>query len=127
MQLKTLVVVLALFAVLSLASVVKLNKENFDAIVLDNTKNVFVKFFAPWCGHCVRMAPVWEELAKAHAGSQDVVIAELDADQHGEVSGKYGVRGFPTIKLFTKGDKTGKPYQGSRDIAGFEAFLKANQ
>ncbi len=110
-------------ALLVNAEVVKLTADNFDSIVLDPSKDVFVKFFAPWCGHCVRMAPAWEELSKANTGA---VIAELDADQHGAVSQKFGVRGFPTIKLFTKADKNGKAYQGARDVKSLTDYLKAN-
>ncbi len=121
-----------LFAVLAIlvcaavvsAEVVKLTADNFDTIVNDNSKSVLVKFFAPWCGHCVRMQPAYEELSK-QVGA-DVVIAELDATQHQAVSSKHGVRGFPTIKLFTKTDKAGKPYQGARDAAAMKAFIEAN-
>ena len=110
-------------AVIVAASVVTLTADNFESIVMDASKDVFVKFYAPWCGHCVRMQPAWEELAKANTGA---VIAELDATQHQAVSQKFGVRGFPTLKLFTKADKSGKPYQGGRDFNALSDFVKAN-
>lgn len=115
--------VVALLVLICTASVVKLTPENYDAVVNDPTKDVFVKFFAPWCGHCVRMAPAWEELA-SKAG--DVVIAECDASAHSELAQKNGIRGFPTIKLFSKTNKAGINYQGARDVPAFENFLKAN-
>ena len=120
-----LVAAVAVFvaAVMVAASVVTLTTDNFDSIVLDATKDVFVKFYAPWCGHCVRMQPAWEELAKANTGA---VIAELDADKYGAVSQKFGVRGFPTIKLFTKADKSGKDFKGARDFKSLADFVKAN-
>lgn len=37
--------------------------KSFDEIVRDPTKDVFVEFYAPWCGHCKKFTPVWEELA----------------------------------------------------------------
>lgn len=122
---RALLIVVGLLATVALASVVKLDNSNFDAIVLDANKHVFVKFFAPWCGHCTRMAPAWEELAKAET-KEDVVIAELDADANRDAAQRHGIRGFPTIKLFTKTDKAGKAYQGARDGPSLTAFLKAN-
>jgi protein disulfide-isomerase-like protein len=119
-----LIAFLALVAVCT-AAVVKLTPENFDAVVNDESKHVFVKFFAPWCGHCVRMAPAWEELASSNTNS-DVVIAELDAAAHGDVASRQGVRGFPTIKFFSKTNKGGINYQGARDVASFQKFLEAN-
>ena len=118
--------VAALLVAAVTAGVVKLDANNFDDIVLDASKDVFVKFYAPWCGHCTRMAPAWEELAKSQADNKDVVIAELDADAHRSTASKFGIRGFPTIKLFSKSNKAGKDYQGARDAASFANFLKAN-
>ena len=107
------------------AEVVKLTPDNFDSIVKDPSKTVFVKFFAPWCGHCQRMAPTWEDLS-TQVGS-DVVVAELDCDAHRDLGQTYGIRGFPTIKLFKKGeDKEPVAYQGARDIKAFKTFLENN-
>jgi len=119
------VLAIALLALVCTASVVKLTPENYDAVVNDHTKDVFVKFFAPWCGHCVRMAPAWEELASKNDNA-DVVIAEVDAAAHSELAQKNGVRGFPTIKLFTKTNKAGVNFQGARDVPSLQNFLKAN-
>jgi protein disulfide-isomerase-like protein len=108
------------------AKVVQLTSDNFDEIVLDASKDVFVKFYAPWCGHCTKMAPAWEELAKKQESNDNVIIAELDSDAHRAKAQNYGVRGFPTIKLFSKKNKAGKDYQGGRDVSSFDNFLKAN-
>jgi protein disulfide-isomerase A6 len=125
MMSKLFVVALAvvLAAVMATAEVVKLTDANFDSIVLDSNKDVFVKFFAPWCGHCVRMAGAWEDLSKQ---MPNVVIAELDVTGNNAAGQRHGVRGFPTLKLFPKNDKQGKNYQGARDVKSFKAFLEAN-
>ena len=68
-----------------------------ESIINDPTKNVFIKFFAPWCGHCRKMAPDWVKLAELTRDSPDIIIAEVDADKHGHVGEKYQVRSFPTI------------------------------
>ena len=104
-----------------------LTPDNFDKIVSDASKTVFVKFYAPWCGHCVRMADAWKELAKNLATVPDVVIAELDAAAHSQQAQTYGVRGFPSVKLFTKENKSGDiTFKGARDVASFRTFLKEN-
>ena len=64
--------------------VIVLNEDNFDAVV-NGKRNVMVKFYAPWCGHCRALAPIYIELAKA-VEKDDVVIAELDADKYKELA-----------------------------------------
>lgn len=83
---------------------------------------VFVKFYAPWCGHCKSMAPAYAELAEHfHKDGSKVKIAKLDATVHKEFAEQFGIEGFPTIKLFING----KPidYNGERSKDAMTAFL----
>ncbi|CAN6345351.1 unnamed protein product [Urochloa humidicola] len=105
------------------SSVVVLTPETFDPIVLDETKDVLVEFYAPWCGHCKHLAPVYEELASVFKQDEGVVIANLDADKHTDLAEKYGVSGFPTLKFFPKGNKAGEDYDGGRDLDDFVKFI----
>jgi len=99
------------------SSVVELTPANFDK-VLDGSKHVFVEFFAPWCGDCTSLAPVWDELGDALGKESSVVIAKVDADAHKELGSRYGVTGFPTLKFFPKGGDSKKPkdYSGGREL-----------
>jgi len=82
--------------------VVDLNPSNFDSIVLDSQKDVLVEFYAPWCGHCKQLAPKYELLAKAYINEDDVAITKVDCDKNKDLCSKYDVKGFPTLKWFSK-------------------------
>ncbi|XP_062083502.1 probable protein disulfide-isomerase A6 [Humulus lupulus] len=105
------------------SSVVELTDENFDEVVLDETKDVLVEFYAPWCGHCKSLAPTYEKVAAAFKLEENVVIANLDADKHRDLAEKYDVSGFPTLKFFPKTKKAGEDYEGDRDLDDFVNFI----
>uniref|UniRef100_A0A6I8NN86 protein disulfide-isomerase n=1 Tax=Ornithorhynchus anatinus TaxID=9258 RepID=A0A6I8NN86_ORNAN len=75
--------------------------KNFEQVAFDETKNVFVKFYAPWCTHCREMAPAWEELADKYREQEDILIAELDSTAN-ELE-DFTISGFPTLKYFPAG------------------------
>jgi protein disulfide-isomerase A6 len=106
------------------SNVIDLTPDNFDSVVLKSGKPALVEFFAPWCGHCKNLAPVYEELGDAFAKSSDkVVIAKVDADAHKDLGRKFGVSGFPTLKWFD--GKTDKPedYNSGRDLESLTSFV----
>jgi len=96
----------------------------FDKIVKDPTKDVLVKFYAPWCGHCKKLAPVWDELGEAFKGNDNIVIAKFDATVN-EADG-VEIRGYPTLKWYPKGNKEGEDYNGERDLPAFKKFIEDN-
>lgn len=97
-----------------------LTKSNFDSTIKSN-KHVFVKFFAPWCGHCQRLAPTYKELSEVYAGSP-IVIAEVNCMKESKLCSEYIVRGYPTLTLFTNGKKV--QYNGRRTVRAFVNFIE---
>lgn len=105
------------------SAVVELDDGNFESVVLDAKKHVLVQFYAPWCGHCKRLAPAYEKVAKAFRKEGSVVIARYDADLFKPYAERYNVQGYPTIKFFGVETKGGTPYEGGRDLESFVTFL----
>jgi len=95
--------------------VVELDSSNFDQIVLDKSKNVFVKFYAPWCGHCKTLAPDWDKLAKAFSNEPNVVVAKLDATKFPDLGSRYSVTGYPTL-IFFGAENEQERYEGARTL-----------
>ncbi|EGD89718.1 protein disulfide-isomerase domain-containing protein [Trichophyton rubrum D6] len=108
----------------SKSAVLDLTPKNFDDVVLKSGKPGLVEFFAPWCGHCKNLAPVYEELGHAFgASSEKVFIAKVDADAHRPLGKRFGVQGFPTLKWFDgKSDKP-EDYNGGRDLESLSEFV----
>jgi protein disulfide-isomerase A1 len=77
--------------------------KSFNDIVMDETKDVFVEFYAPWCGHCKTLAPKYDELATKLKANPNIVIAKMDSTTN-EVDG-VSVSGFPTLKFFPSNRK----------------------
>ncbi|KAK6219202.1 hypothetical protein LQW54_002451 [Pestalotiopsis sp. IQ-011] len=105
------------------SAVLDLIPSNFDDVVLKSGKPTLVEFFAPWCGHCKNLAPVYEELAGVFASTKDVQIAKVDADAEKSLGKRFGVQGFPTLKFFD--GKSDKPtdYNGGRDLDSLTNFI----
>eukprot|EP00898_Chlorokybus_atmophyticus_P001485 jgi/Chlat1/2337/Chrsp17S02613 len=88
--------------------------KTFNDVVFSG-KDVLIEFYAPWCGHCKKLAPTYEEVGKHFGDDDGVVVAKMDATENDVPSNKFDVRGFPTIN-FIKG-ATGEvlTYNGERD------------
>jgi protein disulfide-isomerase-like protein len=106
-------------------NIVRLTKFNFDSNVQQGSW--FVKFYAPWCTHCIRLAPIWEKLAD-QAAEKDwpVKIAEVDCTSSKGVCEKAQVKAFPMLALIHNGVVKGK-YQGEASVALFEQWLNKQQ
>jgi len=99
--------------------------KTFNDIVNDDSKDVMIEFYAPWCGHCKSLAPKYEELGKKFKGVDSVVIAKLDATANDFPRDDFKVSGYPTI--FFKPAKAGakpKLYEGAREVDAMESFIR---
>merc|ERR1712236_106173 len=96
--------------------------KNFHDVAMNAEKDVLVEFYAPWCGHCKQLAPIWDKLGEKYKDHESIVIAKMDstANELEEVK----VQGFPTIKLIRAGTNEIVDFDGDRTEAGFVKFLE---
>ncbi|EER20451.1 protein disulfide isomerase, putative [Perkinsus marinus ATCC 50983] len=100
----------------------QLTDDNLEDFV-KNHKYALVKFYAPWCGHCKKIAPEFEQAAKELAeevGEEKLALGELDATEHKKMAEKYGVRGYPTLYWFVDGEHS--EYGGGRTAADIKSW-----
>ena len=110
---------IALAAVVLTGTALELTPDNWEEETAGKT--VFLKFFAPWCGHCKAMKPAWDGLMEEYSGSESVLIADVDCIGGGKpLCDEAGVQGFPTIKY---GDPDNlEAYKGGRDLNTLQVF-----
>jgi len=102
------------------ASAIELTPTNFDEVTAG--KVVFLKMFAPWCGHCKKMKPDWDKLMDEYKDSETQLIADVDCTADGKpICDANGVRGFPTLKYGDPSDL--QDYEGSRDYERLKKFI----
>ncbi|KAH8411774.1 hypothetical protein KR215_010949 [Drosophila sulfurigaster] len=101
---------------------IELDPETFDEVIA--TGNVFVKFFAPWCGHCTRLHPLWEQLAEImNVDEPKVTIARVDCTKHQSLCADHQVTGYPTLRLFKLGETESIKFKGTRDLPAITDFI----
>ena len=97
--------------------------KTFEQIVLDKSKDVLIELYAPWCGHCKKLEPIYKDLAKRMKPAKNLVIAKLDATAN-DVPENYAVNGFPTIYFAPTNSKEHPiQYDGDREMEPFIKFL----
>lgn len=79
-----------------------ITKDNFDKEVRESQVPVLVDFWAPWCGHCVNLAPVIDEVA-AEAGDK-FKVCKINIDEEPELAMEFGVMTIPTCAKFEGGE-----------------------
>lgn len=97
--------------------------KNYKDIVLNDNDDVLMEFYAPWCGHCKKLSPIWDQVAADLKDIPNLVLAKMDSTAN-EVDG-VEVQGYPTLKFFPKGNK-GSPidFDGGREVEDIKNWLK---
>jgi protein disulfide-isomerase A1 len=97
--------------------------KTFQDLVINSEDDVLMEFYAPWCGHCKQLVPIYDSLATKLKNVKGLVIAKMDSTAN-EIEG-VEIKGFPTIKFFPKGRKHNPiDFEGDRTEEGFTEFLK---
>jgi protein disulfide isomerase family A protein 3 len=111
---------LLLLAVVCLASssdVLEFKDSDFESKITEHAI-ALVEFYAPWCGHCKRLAPEYEIAATALKNDDPpVALIKVDCTAETKTCGKYGVNGYPTLKIFKNGEMS-SDYNGPREANG---------
>jgi protein disulfide-isomerase A1 len=98
--------------------------KTFKEQVIDSGKDVFVEFYAPWCGHCKALAPELEKLGEEFKNVNSVLIGKMDSTAN-EVE-EVEIAGFPTLYFWKAGDKIPTKYDGGRTQADMSKFIREN-
>ncbi|TMW63878.1 hypothetical protein Poli38472_014788 [Pythium oligandrum] len=106
------------------SAVVAITTSDFDALVKEGGEPWILKFYAPWCGHCKRLAPTWHRLSQTlkESGSK-TRVGKIDCTEHRRVCSRFGVNGYPS--LFYVRDGVVYKYQGSRSLNAFVEFVNS--
>lgn len=112
-----------LFAAAALAEVHQLKNVEFDAHIGGN-RVVLAEFFAPWCGHCKALAPEFEKASAelSERGNNDVSLVKIDCTEEAALCEKYGIEGYPTLKVFRGADNVA-PYMGPRKADAIVSYM----
>jgi len=99
---------------------------SFKDVVINNDKDVLLEFYAPWCGHCKKLAPVLEEVGK-HFKGENVLIAKIDATANEVDFPGVDVKGYPSLFWFKGNDKSkAVKYDGGREADDFIHYIHKN-
>ncbi|CAD6184210.1 unnamed protein product [Caenorhabditis auriculariae] len=118
-----ILVVASLVGVYASGDVLEYTDSNFEDLIKQH-EVALVKFYAPWCGHCKRMAPEYDRAAtKLLRNDPPIALVKVDCTTEKSVCDKFGVKGFPTLKIFRNG-AAAQDYDGPREADGIVKYMR---
>ncbi|CDL80564.1 thioredoxin [Xenorhabdus szentirmaii] len=99
-----------------MSNLIKLIEDNFDDVITPDSQISIVRFWAPWCGPCRMVAPIFEKLSEDMG--KKAIFGELDIDESPSIAARYGIRSIPTTVVF----KNGKPVDALVGVASLSQF-----
>ncbi|KAI7743539.1 hypothetical protein M8C21_000738 [Ambrosia artemisiifolia] len=99
---------------------------SLNDMVLDSKKNILLEIYAPWCGHCKKLAPILDEVAVSFENDADVMIAKFDGSNNDIPSDTFEVQGYPTLYFKASSGKV-VPYEGNRTKEDIIDFIQKNR
>jgi thioredoxin 2 len=85
---------------------IPLSDDTFDGVLRGSAVPIVVDFYADWCGPCKIMAPTLDAFASERRGA--VLVAKLDTDRNQATAMRYGIRGIPTLIVFSGGKEVAR-------------------
>lgn len=107
------------------SSTVELTTQNFEKT---NNGLWLMKFYAPWCGHCKKLAPTYEKIANYfhRRAKQGVHVGKIDATEHAGLASRFDIKGYPTLILYRDGQKVAD-YTGARTFDAIVAWVEQHE
>ena len=84
-----------------MSSLIIITDDNFEQEVLKSDIPVIVDFWAPWCGPCLMVAPILEEIASEY--DNKLKVAKMDVAEYTEIAQQYSIMSIPAILFFKDG------------------------